>query len=588
MTAVSFIVILLCFVYRGNGVAYSLVASRVYGQNGAFTTTGIVAPVSGPQYVNTPLNVHVSVTDGATYTSEGLNGNRVLSFPSGGGGTAPLPTAVYGQMGSFTTTTAIVPVNASSLSNPDGIASHPTQLGAILVTDKSNNRCLFYPAAGVTNAPTIVYGQPDFVSNAFNRGLAAPTASTLGSPSGVAYDASTSPPGLWIADSNNHRVLYFALGATAAATRVYGQLGSFVTRVSNNGGLSASSMNFPTALAVGRTGDGRLFVADTSNSRILVFAAGPSTVAAQIIGGLTGSPQGVAVDGDGGIFVSEANFNRVLYFGTAAAAPDLVFGQYGSFTTTTPNTGGAVTAQTLANPLGLALDPVTENLYVADFGNSRVLMYARQSTAIVVVGTNQSQTVQGNLVIAQNASLTLQSGASLTVLGNTTINGALLVTEGGVLFNVSGALVLDGATSNLTVVGNFTTATTTTAPIVIATYAQIQGTFNTIQVDAPQRSCDNALSAVPTYGATTLSVVITVQNTCSQQLSSSPSSGNGSGGNIGLIVGVSLGCIAIAALSMVVLVTVMRKSRKTKDAAANAKLREIDLKRLAATTTTTA
>jgi hypothetical protein len=582
MTTVSFgVILLLVFAYRGDGIAYSLVASRVYGQNGTFTTTGIVAPVSGPRYVNVPLNVHVALS-GETYTSEGLNGNRVLLFPVG-----TVPTAVYGQLGSFTTTAAVLPVNASSLSNPDGIASHPTQPGAILVADNSNNRCIFYPLPNAL--PTIVYGQPDFVSSAFNRGSVAPSASTLGNPSGVAYDASTSPPGLWIADSNNHRVLYFALGATAAATRVYGQLGSFVTRVPNNGGLSASSMNFPTALAVGRI-DGRLFVADTSNSRILVFAAGPSTVAAQIIGGLTGRPQGIAVNSDGGIFVSESNFNRVLYFsssGGGGAVPELVFGQYGSFTTTTSNTGGAVTAQTLATPLGLALDPMTENLYVADFGNSRVLMYARQaSNAIVVVGTNQSQTVQGNLVIAQNATLTLASGASLTVLGNTTINGVLLVTiqslqGGGVQFNVSGALVLDGANINLTVAAeNFTASSI----VVIATYAQIQGTFNTIQVDST-RPCESSLSAIPTYGATALSVALTVQNTCIQMsLSSLSPPPLENGGNVGLIVGVSLGCVAIAALLMVVLVTALRNSRKTKDAAANARLREIDLKRLATTT----
>src|SRR5438552_1279354 len=55
------------------------------------------------------------------------------------------------------------------------------------------------------------------------------------------------------------------------------------------------------------------------------------------------------------------------------AIADRVLGQP-DFTSHLLNRGGVATAATLADPSGLALDGVG-NLYVADFGNSRVLMY---------------------------------------------------------------------------------------------------------------------------------------------------------------------------------------------------------------------
>ena len=51
-----------------------------------------------------------------------------------------------------------------------------------------------------------------------------------------------------------------------------------------------------------------------------------------------------------------------------------VLGQGGSFTSAACNLGGAASAATLCQPWGLALD-ASDNLYVADLGNSRVLEY---------------------------------------------------------------------------------------------------------------------------------------------------------------------------------------------------------------------
>src|SRR5262245_55247234 len=81
------------------------------------------------------------------------------------------------------------------------------------------------------------------------------------SPGGVAVDVAGN---LYVADSNNSRVLFYPAGSTTA-TRVYGQNGSFVSGVVNNGGISADSLSGPRGL--GLDGVGNVYVADVGNSR---------------------------------------------------------------------------------------------------------------------------------------------------------------------------------------------------------------------------------------------------------------------------------------------------------------------------------
>src|SRR5690606_36022197 len=91
-----------------------------------------------------------------------------------------------------------------------------------------------------------VYGQQGkFNTGALNLGGI--TAASLNFPIGVAVDDSGN---LYVADSDNHRILIFSEtpGANPQASIVLGQGGDFTTGSENKGGVSASSLSYPSAV----------------------------------------------------------------------------------------------------------------------------------------------------------------------------------------------------------------------------------------------------------------------------------------------------------------------------------------------------
>ena len=168
---------------------------------------------------------------------------------------------VYGQLGSFTTNTSNKGgISANSLADPFGVALDSS--GNLYVAEELNNRVLFYPSGSTT--ATRVYGQfGSFTTNTANNGGI--SANSLDIPTGVALDSSGN---LYVADEGNSRVLFYPSGSTTA-TRVYGQLGSFTTNSSNKGGISANSLDNPSAVALDSSAN--LYVADFNNNRVLLY-----------------------------------------------------------------------------------------------------------------------------------------------------------------------------------------------------------------------------------------------------------------------------------------------------------------------------
>lgn len=201
----------------------------------------------------------------------------------------------------------------------------------------------------------------------------------------------------------------WAASGDALADRVLGQP-NFTSGVANNpaapiNGLGAASLNLPRYSSVDPR-NGRLYIADTANNRVLSWPSattfGNGQAADRVIGqsnftsntpnnpalgGLSAQslsgPTAVAVDATGSLFVADTGNNRVLqYFSPLVVGPtaNRVFGQGGRFDTNAPNNGSPTpNAGGLNEPRGLALDSAG-NLYVADNGNNRILIFLTPAT----------------------------------------------------------------------------------------------------------------------------------------------------------------------------------------------------------------
>lgn len=343
-------------------------ATRVYGQGGSFTTlTSNKGGISADSLYD-PKGIAVD-SSGGVYIADESN-NRVLYYSAG----STTATKVYGQAGSFSSNSnGTGNVTASTLFAPRGILLDST--GGVYIS--CSGRVLFYTSGSTT--ATRVYGQLGVftVQTANTGGI---TANSLGGPTGLALDSSN---GLYIADSGNDRVLYYPSGSTTA-TRVYGTLGSFTSSIDYRFTISADSLYNPTGLLVDSSNG--LYIADSGNNRILYFPSGsivPSKVYGQsdftsrtsIYPAATASSVNgasyLAMDKSGGLYVSGSS--RVIYFPSGSTIATKVYGQGGSFTTTTVNNGG-ISSNSISAASGIALD-ANERLYVVDTGNNRVLYY---------------------------------------------------------------------------------------------------------------------------------------------------------------------------------------------------------------------
>lgn len=209
---------------------------------------------------------------------------------------------------------------------------------------------------------------------------------------------------VWVADTNNHRVLRFDNAASKAddapANAVLGQTGFGLST------LPASPTWANLQLPKGLTGDaaGNLFVSDTGHHRVLRYsnAAGKSNggtangVLGQNIGttalGALGAegldtPVGLALDGTGNLWVSEAGNRRVVRFPSAAALPngfagDVLVGQPDYWHNNVIPDNYHITS-----PFGIAVDPAGR-LFVADTEADRVLRFSPVSLKILSSGLN--------------------------------------------------------------------------------------------------------------------------------------------------------------------------------------------------------
>ena len=248
--------------------------------------------------------------------------------------------------------------------------------GNLWVPDTSNHRVLmFKPPFSNDMAASLVIGQTDF-----NHNYWATSQTGLRDPTSVGFDSSGN---LWVADDVNNRVLMFKppFATHMAASLVIGQADF------THGGHTASQTGLYYPYSPVFDAAGNLWVSDWYNSRVLMFKLPFSNgmAASLVIGqpdfttstytttqtGLS-YPEGLRFDTAGNLWATEDGNNRTLMFKppfSNGMAASLVIGQ------TDFNSGGSATTQTgLNEPQGLGFD-VVGNLWVADAGNNRILMF---------------------------------------------------------------------------------------------------------------------------------------------------------------------------------------------------------------------
>ena len=274
-----------------------------------------------------------------------------------------------------------------NVSNVSGYA-----FGAV-VEDPAHARLFAIDATGSdvlvygTDANGTPVGAPTYVLGLGAAG-AAVSQSSIAEASALAYDPATGR--LFVADSGDNRVLVFdttRLASGMAASAVLGQ----ATFASSAASAGQAGLTDPTGLAYDPA-TGRLYVADSGDNRVLVFdttrLAASGMAASAVLGqagfaasaaattqaGLT-DPTGLAYDpATGRLYVADSGDDRVLVFDTTQLASGMAASAVlgqVDFTQTAPGSS----ASGLNDPTALAVDAAGGRLFVVDSANNRVLTF---------------------------------------------------------------------------------------------------------------------------------------------------------------------------------------------------------------------
>ncbi len=401
-------------------------ATLVIGQ----TDIQAASPARTSQGMNLPLGV---ATDGNVVAVADTGNNRVLlwlSIPQYIGQPADV---VLGQP-DFTTLTEPVVVNASSVRAPQGVW---VQNGKLFVADTQNNRILIWNTIPTRNnqPADIVLGQPNFTTvpqfDQTKLPVGVVTPRTMLSPTGVSSDGTH----LFVADLGFNRVLIWNSIPTSNFQPADVEIGQrdMVTAVSNDNTnlcqsngidssgnptyppICASTLSFPRFVIPDN--QGRLYIADGGNDRVLVYEHIPTYNAA-------------AAD---------------VVLGEPDEFSDVVTSKSGLFTPNLTLSGSNVTPM----PTSLAWDG--QNLYVADPGNFRVLVFTPETSNVPTTGIVNAAsraiyafgtvTISGTLTAGDQITITIGTPANVSTGGATTPNA----TTNAYVYTVTTADVASGA-----------------------------------------------------------------------------------------------------------------------------------------------
>ncbi len=460
--------------FAGNGTISPGGGPSAYGDGGPATSANLHLPMGVA--VDTNFNVYIADTGDNTIREVTTDGNIATiagdSFPSyqGDGGLAitaelhgPEDVAVDSSGNVYiadtqnayirkvTTDGNINYIAGDGSIGYTGDGGYATSAGLIapfgLVVDSSGN--VYFAENGDSRIRRIDAKSLD-ISTVAGNGTAGFTGdgstavnAELNSPTGVAVDSAGN---LYIADSLNCRIRKMASGGNISTFAGNGTLS-----YSGDGGAAIQAqLNNPQGVAADSSGN--LYVADTLNNvvrkvspngTISNFAGnggagssgdGSAATSAQLHG-----PQGLAVDAAGNLFIADTLNAKVRKVSAASGVINIVAGSG------TPGYGGdgsAAASAQLNLPIGVAVDS-SGNVYIADFGNSRVRKVSASGAIIGTVAGNGSTGYSGDGGPAANAQLNGPQGVAVDAAGNLYIadtenNAIREVTPAGLIATVAG------------------------------------------------------------------------------------------------------------------------------------------------------
>jgi DNA-binding beta-propeller fold protein YncE len=382
--------------------AAAMAAAGLAGSAAASADAGTTPDLQTLTYTSTGLGgglyhpVGVSAAGGTVYVSN--SGANIIATISGGTTTAFAGSlSAYGEHGDGGQ------ASAASLYHPGGSAVDGN--GDVFIADSGDNVIREVTPAGTIKrfAGTGIAGLGYAGPFGFPADL-----SSLDHPQNVAVNAAGD---VYVADTYNNRILKVTPSGQVTAVAGDGTAG-----YSGDGRLATfAELNQPAGVAVDAKGN--LYIADSANNVIrrvdattgVITTVAGDYAADQANGGLGGFsgdggpatsarlnvPQGVAIDGAGDLFIADTFNNAIREVSPAGTITTVVnaSAQPGG-----ESNGAAATASKLNTPYGVAIDPSTSDLYIADTNNSKIA----EVTGLAQSGTGSPGTGAGPVAPARS------------------------------------------------------------------------------------------------------------------------------------------------------------------------------------------
>ncbi|CAF3632963.1 unnamed protein product [Rotaria socialis] len=253
--------------------------------------------------------------------------------------------------------------NSSQLNTPADVSVDFSN--TLYIADYGNNRIQKW-LSGASNGTTVA-GQAS--------GISGSNATDLQHPAGILVDSTGN---IYIADTNNHRIQFWAKGALSGVTIA----GTGFMGVNNN------QLEFPYFLALNENTK-TLYISDHDNNRIMSYASGASvgTVAA---GGNGFGTSYTQLEYPVGLYLDSLTNSLVVANSAAHNIVRWILGD-NSWTQVAGISGIQGNSSSLLNlPMGVTFDPMG-NMYVADAYNHRIQFFlSDQSEGRTIAGITSS------------------------------------------------------------------------------------------------------------------------------------------------------------------------------------------------------